>query len=120
MEGVFFRRNFGDAYGSTAGKQQHRRSVRSNRILGAKNNLLPSSAIVELATSFRAAHFLLLARGPKYVPTCQSYFATDNVEDVIRREYEQMSTVIMKCLADNCVQGGDSRLQDFMTPPDST
>ncbi|CAF1501889.1 unnamed protein product [Adineta ricciae] len=82
-------------------------------ILGARNNLLPSSAIVEVATSLRAAQFLFLARGPKYVPTCQSYFATDSLEDVIRREYEQMSTVIMKCLADNCVSASDARATLF-------
>ncbi|CAF1500145.1 unnamed protein product, partial [Adineta steineri] len=77
------------------------------------NNVLPSSAIVEVASPFQQIHFLLLARGPKYVPKCQSYFRFRTIEDIIIREYNRMSTIIMKYLTDNCVSASDERAKSF-------
>jgi hypothetical protein len=75
--------------------------------------LLPSSAIVEVATSFTDEHLLVLARGPKYVPKCQSYFTSRSIEDIIEREYQIMSPVIRNNLADNCVSASDERAKLF-------
>jgi hypothetical protein len=54
-----------------------------------------------------------LARGPKYVPKCQSYFTSRSIQDIIEREYQIMSSVISKSLADNCVSGSDERAKLF-------
>lgn len=81
---------------------------------------LPSSAIVEVATSFTNRHLLVLACGPKYVAKCQSQFASRSssskataISKIIEREYETMSRVIRNSLADNCVSALDERAKLF-------
>ncbi|CAF1502413.1 unnamed protein product [Adineta steineri] len=78
------------------------------------NNVLPSSAIVEVSSPFQQTHFLLLARGPKYVPKCQSYFRFHTIEDIIIREYNRMSAIIIKYLTNNCVSASDERAKVFL------
>lgn len=79
------------------------------------SNLLPSSAIVEVATSLTDAHLLMLSRGPKYVPKCQSYFSAHlTIDDIVEREYQRMSTIIMNCLTVNCVSATDGRATLFL------
>ena len=79
----------------------------------SNKHLLPPSAIVEVATPFSNQHLLLLARGPKYVPKCQSHFGSRSVEDIIDREYQKMSPIIRNCLTDNCVSATDERSKLF-------
>jgi hypothetical protein len=69
---------------------------------------------VEVASPLTNKHLLVLARGPKYVPKCQSYFSSHSIEDIINREYRMMSSVIMKCLAANCVSASDERAKTFL------
>jgi hypothetical protein len=77
------------------------------------NNLLPPSAIVEVATLFSDKHLEVLAHGPKYVPKCQSYFTSRPVEDIIEREYQRMSIILMNYLTANCVSASDERATIF-------
>jgi hypothetical protein len=77
------------------------------------NNLLPSSAIVDLATSFTDKNLLVLARGPKYVPKCQIHFTSTAIEDIIEREYQIMSPFIMNWLTDNCISASDQSAKLF-------
>jgi hypothetical protein len=78
-----------------------------------KNSLLPSSAIIEVATPFSEKHLSVLAFGPKYVPKCQSHFTSTAIEDIIEREYQRMTSVIVNCLTDNCVSASDERAKLF-------
>jgi hypothetical protein len=65
----------------------------------------------------------MLAFGPKYVPKCQSQFSSSSsstssfssIQRIIEREYQMMSKVIRKSLADNCVSASDERANLFFT-----
>ena len=74
-----------------------------------------SSAIIEVATSLTDKQILMLARGPKYVPKCQSYFSlsSTSMEDIIEREYQRMLPIIMNSLTENCVSVSDERAKLF-------
>jgi len=74
---------------------------------------LPSSAIIEVATSFTTKHLSILALGPKYVPPCQSRFTTRSIEKIIDREYKMMSSTITNYLTANCVSATEERAKLF-------
>ena len=54
-----------------------------------------------------------MAYGPKYVPKCQSHFTSSPIEDIIEREYQMMSPIIMNCLTANCVSASNERAKLF-------
>ncbi|CAF0939119.1 unnamed protein product [Didymodactylos carnosus] len=74
---------------------------------------LPSSAIVEAATTLTQRHLSILANGSKYVPRCQSYSSSTSAQTLIAREFDRMSSVIMDGLARNCVSKSDARAKLF-------
>ncbi|CAF1285889.1 unnamed protein product, partial [Rotaria sordida] len=98
--------------------KRHRRSTATKTITASHiddmNSLLPSSAIIEVATPFTNKQILFLARGSKYVPKCQSQFGSGGaIEDIIEREYLRMSPIIRDCLTANCVSASDERAKIF-------
>ena len=57
----------------------------------------------------------MLAKGPKYVPRCQSHFASHlGLEEKVEREFQVMSSVIKNCLAAHCVSASDGRANLFL------
>jgi hypothetical protein len=79
-------------------------------------SVLPSSAIVEVATAFKSQHLFILAYGPKYVLKCQSHFSSASLSSLnktIVREYEMMTKIISNSLSDNCVSASDKRAKEF-------
>ena len=74
---------------------------------------LPSSAIVEVATTLTQRHLSILAYGPKYVPQCQSYFSRTSVQIIIMREFDRISSAIMNGLTMNCVTISEDRAKLF-------
>lgn len=93
--------------------QRHRRSIK-NQHFDFNTNILPSSAIVEAASSFSKEHLFILAYGPKYVLKYQHYFMSSSLlNKIIQREYDMMTKIISNSLTDNCVSISDNRAVQF-------
>lgn len=75
--------------------------------------ILPSSPIIEVASSLSSRQLSLLINGPKYVPPCQSRFSGKSVEDIVKQEWEIIIDSFKNGLSDNCVSASDQRAKEF-------
>ncbi|CAF4003077.1 unnamed protein product, partial [Rotaria sordida] len=78
-------------------------------------HILPSSPIVEVASTLQPKHFSYLTNGPKYVPPCQSRFSSGTIDKIILREYNHIIQSFEKGLTKNCISASDQRAKDFFT-----
>ncbi|CAF4725581.1 unnamed protein product, partial [Rotaria sp. Silwood2] len=88
----------------------YRRSYRLNQYW----NILPSSPIIEVYTKLTPEQLALLARGPKYVPPCQSRFIKkEKKEQLIKQEYQNIMYTITEFFRQHSYSISDKRIQEF-------
>jgi hypothetical protein len=80
------------------------------------NYILPSSPIIEVASSLSSKQLSLLVNDPKYVRACQNRLSRQTIDEIITREYQNIfdcfklvSTIIVYQLLMN-EQRNSSRL----------
>lgn len=79
-------------------------------------NILPSSPIIEAYSKLTSEQLALLARGPKYVPPCQSRFVkNEKREKLIKQEHENIMHTIKDFFRQNAYCVSDKRIEEFST-----
>lgn len=77
-------------------------------------NILPSSPIIEVSTKLTSEQLALIARGPKYVPPCQSRFYTKEKRDrFIQQEYKTIMNKILEFFRQHSYCVSERRIKEF-------
>ena len=91
--------------------QWHRRSYRR---LDMYWDILPTSSIIEVFSKLTCEQLALLARGPKYVPPCQSRFYTkEKREKIIQQEHQTMVEKIQEFFREHRYCISEKRIKEF-------
>jgi hypothetical protein len=77
--------------------------------------MLPSSPIIEVASSLSPKQFSYLTKGLKYVPPCQNRFSSQSIDDIITREYQNIVQGFENGLNKYQMSISDQRAKDFFT-----
>ena len=88
----------------------HRRQ--SNRC-NAISPMLPLSPIVEVQSGLSSRQLAFLAKGPKYVPVCQSRFSRLPIDTIIEREYQQLTEAFKVGFNSHCTSATNARSIEF-------
>ena len=75
--------------------------------------ILPSSPIIEVASSLSSKRLAFLANGPKYIPRCQSHFSRLPIDTIIEREYQQLIDAFKNSMNTLCISATDTRALEF-------
>ena len=87
----------------------HRRSNHCHPI----SPILPLSPIVEVQSGLSSRQLAFLAKGPKYVPVCQSRFSRLPVDTIIEQEYQQLTEAFKVGFNSNCMSATNTRSTEF-------
>ena len=90
----------------------HRSTILNNTI----SHILPSSPIVEVASSLSSKQFNFLTNGPKYIPVCQSRFSSLSIDTMIQREHEKLVQLFKIGLNDNYMSASDQSANELFIP----
>jgi hypothetical protein len=75
--------------------------------------MLPSSPIVEVASSLSSKQFSFLSNGLKYIPPCQHCFSRQSIDEIITKEYKSIIQAFQIGLDQNQTSVSDQRAKDF-------
>jgi hypothetical protein len=88
----------------------YRRSYRLSMVW----DILPSSPIIEIFLKLTSEQLALLARGPKYVPLCQSRFNNkEKIEKMIQQEYQTIMNMITNFFHQHSFCISTKRIEEF-------
>jgi hypothetical protein len=76
---------------------------------------VPSSPIIEVASSLSSRQIAFLANGPKYIPACQSRFSHLPIDTIITQEHQKLMELFKIGLHENCMSATDQRAKEFFT-----
>jgi hypothetical protein len=78
--------------------------------------MLPSSPIIEVASSLSSKQISFTTNGPKYVPPCQNRFSRrQSIDEIIRKEYQNIIEAFTIGFGRNNIPASDQRANDFFT-----
>ncbi len=78
------------------------------------SDILPSSAIIEVFSKLTPEQLALLARGPKYVPLCQSqFYSKKHSEKTIESEYQNTVNTIKEFFRQHSYSISDKCVNEF-------
>jgi hypothetical protein len=90
-------------------RYRRRRSTINNQI----GLVLPSSAIVEVASSLSLKQRNLLAIGPAFVTPCQSRCSRESIDDIVARQYACLADCFTRGLNTYCMSAKDQCAREF-------
>ena len=79
------------------------------------SHILPSSPIIEVASSLSTKQLSYLTKGLKYVPPCQNHFSNQSIATIITQEHQNIVQAFKNGLHKYQISISDQRAQDFFT-----
>ncbi|CAF1255098.1 unnamed protein product [Rotaria sordida] len=99
--------------GQNRSQLEQREQLQSIQRQDQLHHILPSSPIIEVASSLKSKQVTYVTKGPKYVPPCQSRFSGPTVDKFVTREYDNIVQCFENGLKKNCISYSDPQAKDF-------
>jgi len=95
-------------------KKKKKQNYHRSKLIVYKT-ITASSPFIEVDLNLSSQEMLLLIQGLKYVLPCQSQFFHKSIDEFIDQQFENLSSVIKRCLQNNYMSITDERAKQAFT-----